>query len=125
MGMVAQMFGARSIGGVHQHPQLEMWRKLDPNLRHFEKYNRYAIVLQFAAPPNDDTVFFNLPHMFVIHLKTSPTNPIWENLNARYVINYGPVGPLADANLTPLYKSKKGTFGIWQLPEHPAKPANP
>jgi hypothetical protein len=120
-GMVAQMLGARSIAGVHQHPQLDMWRKLDPTERHFDKYNRYALVLQFAAPPSDPTVFFNLPHMFVLHLKTSPLNPIWQNLNARYVLSTGDAN-LAQSNLTPLYMAKKGGFGIWQLPEAPVPP---
>ncbi len=115
-GMVAQMLGARSIAGVHQYPQLDMWRKLDPKGRHFDKYNRYALVLQFAAPPSDTTVFFNLPHMFVLHLKTSPLNPIWHNLGARYVISTGD-GNLAESNLTPLYTSETGAFGIWQLPD--------
>jgi hypothetical protein len=117
--MVAQMFGARSIGGVHQHPQIEMWRKLDPMQRQFEKYNRYLIVIQFAAPPSDSTVFFNQPHLFVLHLKTSPLNPVWQSFGARYVFNLGPPGALAESNLTPLYLAKSGDFGVWKLPEAP------
>lgn len=120
-GMVAQMLGARSIAGVHQYPQLDMWRKLDPTGRHFEKYNRYALVLQFAAPPSDTTVFFNLPHMFVLHLKTSPLNPIWRNLHARYVFSTGD-GNLAQSGLTPLHIAADGKFGIWKLPDEPAEP---
>jgi hypothetical protein len=121
MGMVAQMLGARSIGGVHQHPQIDMWRKIDPMLRHFEKYNRYALVLQFPASPSDSTLFFNLPHMFVLHIKTSPLHPVWRNLGARYVFNYGPEGVLAESNLVPVYAAKSGAFGIWQLPDVPAE----
>lgn len=116
-GMVAQMFGARSIGGVHQHPQLAMWNKLDPERQHTAKFNRYAIVQQFAAPASDPTLFFNLPHMFVIHVKSSPTHPIWRNLGARYVFNQGPVGVLADSKLIPLYVSKSGDFQIFQIPD--------
>lgn len=115
-GMVAQMMGARSMAGVHQYPQLDMWRRLDPSGRHFDKYNRYALVLQFAAPPSDPTVFFNLPHMFVIHLKTSPLNPIWRNLHARYVLSTGDAN-LAQSSLKQLYQSERGDFGIWQLPD--------
>jgi hypothetical protein len=122
MGMVAQMFGARSIAGVHQHPQLEMWHKLDPNRANFDLYNRYALVLQFAAPPSDPTIFFNLPHMFVLHLKTSPLNPIWKNLGARYVISNGPPSEVTQSNLTSIYQSTSGTFGIWQLPESMTTP---
>lgn len=122
MGMVAQMFGARTMSGVHLHPQLDMWRKLDPTLRHFEKYNRYLLVLQFPAPPSDETVLFNLVHMFVLHVKTSPLNPIWKNLGARYVISNGPESELAESHLTQLYKSESGHFGIWQLPDNAVTP---
>ncbi|HMA93766.1 MAG TPA: hypothetical protein VKP30_13845 [Polyangiaceae bacterium] len=116
-GMVAQIFGARSIGGVHQYPQLDMWRKIDPEGQHLAKYNRYAIVQQFPAPISDPTLFFNLPHMFVVHVKSSPLHPAWRNLNVRYIFNQGPVGVLAEANLIQRYASAAGDFQIFEIPE--------
>ena len=50
--------GARTINSTNVYPDLERWKKIDPEGRYKEVYNRYAhIILCYGQPPEGEEKF--------------------------------------------------------------------
>ncbi len=80
-----RMLGARAINGVHAYPQLELWKKLDPEGQYRSVYNRYAHVV-FDLPSAEDDIVFHLqqPDLFIAFL--SPAHPRFADLGVDYIL---------------------------------------
>ncbi|MBI4706170.1 MAG: hypothetical protein HY744_34170 [Deltaproteobacteria bacterium] len=125
-GALIAVAGGRSVGGVHQYPHLELWRRLDPERRHEAAYNRYAHVelvpcatdscLDFDAPGDRYWVEGRLaPNVVRVHV--SPTHPALRALGARFVLAVGALQQdAAFAALRLRYRSVAGGFTIFEIP---------
>jgi hypothetical protein len=116
-GIVAEILGARSLGGVYFYPQLDFWEPLDPNQENLSTYNRFTTVHLMAVPPDFNGVQFNLTGYLVFRLSVAPTNPDLRRMGTRYVLQFGEPTEGLSPELTLLYKGQSLDFSIWKLPE--------
>jgi hypothetical protein len=65
------MLGVRSVNGVHPVPQLEFWRRLDPDGSDREVYNRYAHVA-FMPGPRRAIIELVQPDLVAVRLHPGP-----------------------------------------------------
>jgi hypothetical protein len=110
---VAQVMGARTLAGLYQYPQLDLWRTLDPTGKDEAKYNRFASVLLHLAPAGV-APSFHQPFYTLLDVMVSPFDPALRSLGAKFVLTYDAT-PLKSPPYTLLYTSKQG-FCIWELP---------
>lgn len=123
-GTIAQVMGARTLSGVHHHPQVDLWKELDPEEKHLTKYNRYAQVYLLSLPEHEPEVHFSLPLYLRLNVHASPLHPGFRKLGARYVLTFGAVPHVAEPALDLRYTSRSGGFAIWQLPDTPLSAAH-
>jgi len=70
-GNLFRMLGVRSVNGVHPVPQLEFWRRLDPDGSDREVYNRYAHVA-FVPGPRRAIIELVQPDLVAVRLHPGP-----------------------------------------------------
>ncbi|WP_322509882.1 hypothetical protein [Anaerolinea sp.] len=76
--------GVRVINGTYYSPNLEFWRKFDPDGSYADIYNRYSHVLFRSV--NGDTVSFTLVQGDVFSVNINPCNTIIRDLDVRYYV---------------------------------------
>jgi hypothetical protein len=82
---VFRAVGVASVNGVHPVPQLELWKRLDPEGRSADVYDRYAHVLFSAAEHGAATSFVaTSPDAFRVVL--DPASPDLERLGVTHVV---------------------------------------
>jgi hypothetical protein len=115
-GVLVSLLGGRSLAGVHQYPQLELWHELDPERKHEDIYNRYAHVFLVYNPDKEKIEFeTRSPVSDLLLVKVSPLNPILKKLGARYVLVHG--NAMKDFDETSLkLLAKGGAFAIYEIP---------
>jgi hypothetical protein len=116
LGTVISVMGARSLTGVQFHPQLSLWRRLDPNGAYEPVYNRYGEIAYFQLPLDDRRIKFTNPSDGAFNLHSSPINPHLMALGVRYVVTYAKDGQLSTPRFTRLYAGVDRPFRIWRLP---------
>jgi len=116
-GIVAEILGARSIGGVYFYPQLDFWEPLDPNHENQSVYNRFATVHLMPVAPDYKDVQFQLNSHLLFSLWVAPTDPVLRSMGARYVLQFGEPVEGLHPSLSLLYKGQTLDFSIWKLPE--------
>ncbi|MBU4200525.1 MAG: hypothetical protein KKE37_04550 [Verrucomicrobia bacterium] len=80
-----RMIGARALNGVHAYPQLEFWKKLDPEGRYRHVYNRYAhVVFELPSAPTDFNI--RLVQTDIVTVCLHPDNPRFAVLRADYIL---------------------------------------
>jgi hypothetical protein len=84
LGNLPRVLGVRSLGGVQPIPQLELWRRLDPEKSDRAIYDRYAHVLFESARSN-------LPRFRALGLdgfavRVAPGSPALRRLGATHVL---------------------------------------
>lgn len=119
IGTLVTTLGGRSLAGVHMHPQLDLWHKLDRDRDHETQYNRYAHVI--LTPNNQgDSVQFSVPQNDVLIVNISPQNSALKEMGARYVVATDTDQATLDTmNLNTIYKSRDGWFSIYEIPAQP------
>ncbi|HJX53705.1 MAG TPA: hypothetical protein VJ801_13140 [Polyangia bacterium] len=116
IGTILSTMGGRALTGVHFHPQLSLWRSLDPSGAFEPIYNRYAEIAYFQLPLADDHIKFKNPNDGSFNLYASPTNPLLRQLGVRYALTYAKDGSLTQPTFTRLYSGTDKPFRIWRLP---------
>ena len=116
LGTLLSVMGARSLTGVHFHPQLSLWRKLDPFGAYENAYNRYGEIAFFQRPLDDPQIKFSNPHPGSFNLHASVIHPKLRALGVRYVVTYARNGHLSTQRFTRLYRGTDLPFHIWRLP---------
>lgn len=114
LGNLFRVLGVRSVGGVHGIPQLELWRRIDPQQSHLSVYNRYAHVL-FDLPGPGSQRFERVDNdAFVVRL--APEEPELERLGVTHLLVDARVEPLRARfeRFAPL--ARVGRFWIFALP---------
>jgi hypothetical protein len=116
IGTVLTVMGARSLTGVHFHPQLSLWRTLDPVGTYESVYNRYGEIAYFQLPLKDMKIKFTNPNHGSFNLHASPIHPSLRQLGVRYAVTYAKDGQLNQTQFTRLYAGTDRPFRIWRLP---------
>jgi len=116
IGTLLATMGARALTGVHFHPQLALWRALDPSGAFEPIYNRYAEIAYYQLPLDDARIDFKNGNDGSFNLRASPTNPLLRRLGVRYALTYAKDGSLTQPPFTRLYSGRDKPFHIWQLP---------
>ena len=116
IGMVLIAMGARALTGVHFHPQLSLWRAIDPSGAFEPVYNRYAEIAYVQLPLDDDHIRFKNPNDGSFNLHASPTHPLLRRLGVRYALTYAKDGSLTQPPFARLYTGVDKPFRIWRLP---------
>ena len=116
IGTILTVMGARSLTGVHFHPQLSLWRALDPAGTYEPVYNRYGEIAYFQLPLNDPQIKFTNPNHGSFNLHASPIHPLLRQLGVRYALTYAKDGQLTQTLFTRLYAGTEKPFRIWRLP---------
>jgi len=116
IGTILSTMGGRSLTGVHFHPQLSLWRALDPTGALEPIYNRYAEIAYFQLPLGDDHIKFKNPNDGSMNVSASPTHPLLRRLGVRYALTYSKDGSLTQPPFTRLYSGTDKPFRIWRLP---------
>lgn len=106
--------GARTVNSVNTYPQLDTWRKLDPEGAYEDIYNRYAHILVNLTDGSDGLPLFQLeaPDSFTL-------NATADDLRSLGITRlYSPDGSLgrfstADTRITPL--ASGGTLYFYRL----------
>jgi hypothetical protein len=115
---VMSAMGARTLTGVFQHPQIALWRALDPEGKHDFIYNRYSETHYFPLPLEDKRIVFTLPRTNNFNLRASPTHPKLKALGVRYGLTFlAPPGIYGVSPVVPVYTAKDKRFQIWRLPD--------
>ena len=116
-GVVAEVLGARALGGVYFYPQLDFWEPLDRDHEHMSTYNRFATVHLMPVAPDYSGVDFQLHSQLMYRVLVAPTAPELRDMGARYVLQFGEPTLGLHPSLTLLYKGQTLDFSIWKLPE--------
>ena len=116
IGMVLIAMGGHSLTGVHFHPQLSLWRALDPSGAFEPVYNRYAEIAYIQLPLDDDHIKFKNSNDGSFSLHASPTHPLLRRLGVRYALTYAKDGSLTQPPFVRLYSGTDKPFRIWRLP---------
>jgi hypothetical protein len=116
VGTILTTMGARSLTGVHFHPQLSLWRALDPAGTYDSVYNRYGEIAYFQLPLKDTTLKFTNPNHGSFNLHASCIHPLLRQLGVRYAVTYSKDGQLNQQQFTRLYAGTDKPFRIWRLP---------
>jgi hypothetical protein len=115
IGTMASMMGARSMTGCFFHPQLGLWRTLDPERAQETMYNRFAETHLFPLVPGDPTVRFTLPGPTNFNIRIAPDNPRLRELGVRYALTYDRHTPYEAADYRRIYISSDGRLRIYDL----------
>jgi hypothetical protein len=115
LGTVLTAMGARALTGVQFHPQLSLWRALDPSGAFEPIYNRYAEIAYYQLPLDDARIEFKTANDGSFNLRASPTNPLLKRLGVRYALTYAKDGSLTQPPFTRLYVGRDKPFRIWRL----------
>ncbi|HWO08575.1 MAG TPA: hypothetical protein VNN80_03825 [Polyangiaceae bacterium] len=115
-GILAQLMGARPLGGVYEYPQPEFWTPLDPKGRERSKYNRYLNARLMPTPLNFKGVRFRMATYLMMRVWVSPLNRALREMGARYVLTFGSQPTITSPPMTSLYTAADGSFAIWELP---------
>ncbi len=116
LGTVLSVMGARSLTGVQYHPQLSLWRRLDPTGAYEPAYNRYGEIAYFQLPLDDRRLKFTCPGKGSFNLHASPINPALRALGVRYIVTYAKDGHLSVPRFTRLYAGVDRPYRVWRLP---------
>ncbi len=116
IGTILSTMGGRSLTGVHFHPQLSLWRALDPSDAFGPIYNRYAEIAYFQLPLADDHIKFKNPNDGSMNVYASPIHPLLRRLGVRYALTYAKDGSLTQPPSVRLYSGTDKPFRIWRLP---------
>lgn len=116
-GIVGQIMGARTLGGVYGYPQLDFWEPLDPTRANEDVYNRFAVAHLMSVPASNGGIRIALAAYLVFRVWVSPLNPALREMGTRYVLTFDEQPNIASPPLTLLYKSETRGFAIWQLPD--------
>jgi hypothetical protein len=116
-GIVAEILGARALGGVYFYPQLDFWEPLDRERENLSTYNRFATVHLMPVAPDHGGVQFQLDAPLLYRVSVAPTAPELREMDARYVLQFGEPTLGLHPSLTLLYKGQSLDFSIWKLPE--------
>jgi hypothetical protein len=76
--------GVRALGGTQPLPQLELWRRIDPDGRQQKIYNRYAHVAFVAVPVS--TARFQLHSQDYVIVNIWPDSPAFRALGVTHVL---------------------------------------
>jgi hypothetical protein len=112
---VAQVMGARTLAGMYQYPQVDVWRTLDPEGRSERTYNRHASVQLHELAGSTSSLGFSLAFFTIFDVSISPLHPALRKLGAAFVLTYGEPLDIKSPRYTRLYADKRG-FSIWELP---------
>ena len=115
-GMIGQILGLRTLGGIYGYPQLAFWAPLDPNGQYESVYNRFAVNHLMPTPSDDEEVRFGLAAYQVMRLWVSPLNPILREMGAHYILTFGQVPEVSGPPYELLYQGSDASFAIWGLP---------
>jgi len=111
-----QILGGRTLPGIQWPPQLELWRRLDPARAYERVYNRYAHV-QLGVDGASPTATFISPRDDTMVVNVLPTNPVFAQMGARYVLAmYKYQENMDRLGLPVIYKSRTGAFTIYGIP---------
>ena len=83
LGNLPRVLGVRSLGGVQPIPQLALWRRLDPEGRDREIYDRYAHVLFEPGPSLVPRLRARGPDGFAV--RVAPGSPALREIGATHV----------------------------------------
>lgn len=118
-GVLVASQGGRTLSGVHFHPNLAQWRKLDPEGRFEQSYNRYAFVELFFTPDVEE-IDFDAPRIDHVRVWLNPENPALQALGVRYVLASGRIGARFRRHMAGyelVYRGRDARFHIWRIPE--------
>jgi hypothetical protein len=76
--------GVQVVGGTYDYPNLEFWRKFDPNGSSNDIYNRYAHVV--FRPADGDAASFTLLQADVFAVNVNPCSIILRDLDVEYYV---------------------------------------
>jgi hypothetical protein len=77
--------GGNSLNGTHLHPQLEIWKNLDPEGTFDAKYNRYSHVV--FKNTQDQAVMYENPVPDTLVVTINPCNSFFEHFNVKYYLS--------------------------------------
>lgn len=116
--------GVKAFNTVRFYPDMEAWKKIDPDKKYEKYYNRYAHTRAFIAK---EETSFNLdrPDMFSVTLNFEDA----EKLGIKYVVSKRPLtdyNQLYEAQFTQLYGPDKDGYMIFEVayPENNGNSAN-
>jgi len=100
--------GIRTISGVYQYPQFDLWQKIDPEHKHADIYNRYAqaVFSEYAPAP----MYLVQNDMF--HIKFDGCDPFVQK-EAKYILSVHPTKSTCLTELHTLELPNK-TFYIYR-----------
>ena len=116
LGIVLQVLGARSIEGAYFHPQLELFRELDPTGEKTALYNRYLQLWLAMKPLDESPVTLDQPHYLHLFLRGAPLHPTFARMNARYVLTTNNGFGVTEPPYTKLQSGANPPFAIWGIP---------
>lgn len=76
--------GVHVVNGTYYYPNLEFWRKFDPDGFYVDIYNRYSHVLFRSA--DGEAASFTLVHADVFSVNVNPCSAIMRNLDVDYYV---------------------------------------
>ncbi|MBE3144064.1 MAG: hypothetical protein IMZ61_09100 [Planctomycetes bacterium] len=76
--------GVQVVNGSYYYPNLEFWRKFDPDSSYADIYNRYANVL--FRPADGDAASFTLLQADVFSVDVNPCSTIMRDLDVQYYV---------------------------------------
>jgi hypothetical protein len=116
-GALVTALGARSLSGVRWPPQMELWRKVDPDGADDFAYNRYAHISMFYESDAKKVTFANSEKDH-LEVTVSPDHPALKSMGLRYILALDDQQFQVEASKYPLiYTSKTGLFSIFEVPE--------
>ena len=125
-GSLIAIAGGHSLTAVHQYPQLDLWRRFDPDRAQENAYNRYAHV-ELRLPTGEKPVEFigsgssfggpDAPAPDVLAVRIAPGHPVLRQLGARFVVVLGDdQDDMEFWGMTRRYQAESRKFSIFELP---------
>ncbi len=126
IAMFLRSLGLHTLNGNFMYPQWDFWKKLDPEGKYTQAYNRYANLIVNIVPDIED-FSITLPYADNILLQISVDDPRFKMLDVNYVLSLGPLILTSDSPLelidqtqTPLnIKAGRGnSYYLYRLKEN-------
>ena len=105
------MVGASTINSTNVYPNLERWKKLDPNGQYEEIYNRYAHIS--VDIQTDNPTYFEL--VFLDHFKVNLNINDLKTLDVEYILSSNDLEQHNDENQTFNLIEQEGDYKIYQV----------
>lgn len=105
--------GVKSFNTVRFYPDMNAWKKIDPDKEYEKYYNRYAHTRAFIAK-EDTSYILDRPDMFSVTLNFKDA----EKLGIRYVVSKRPLTDynlLGEAQFTQLYGPDNDGYRIFEV----------